>query len=925
MTPDLAHRKLAVLLASAGQSLGSDEVAAALLEGFGVAAPALAEIEAAARLAFADRPELPGVAAAGQAMLTHPLCQAPALPVGPSPPGDGAARLAGQAARALVAACGADPARRFLAAWRWLADGLATAEGIGGPVGARWQWLPADPRLPDPALLDQASLISALAGAGERPAFLVFAIGPVQGFITQARTTRDLWAGSFLVSWLSWQAIRAVAEALGPDALLYPSLRGQPLVDDWLAALQVPRANDAVVPPHRARRVVGFPNKLLAVVPADEARAVAEAAVRAVRAGWRELSAQADAWVGAQALPAWRPQGWQEQAERQWETSWVALPWPPDGAAGEWQQVAERLLGPGHGAGPAREPAEGHYRPGPGRHYAAAHALAQRAFDARKLTRPFRASAGPGFKCTLCGQRAPALGADLGYAEQRSVWAGLAAALGRPDLLPAGGDERLCAVCLTKRVAFETATLRAALAQDRPEFPSVSSMATWPFRRALVHTLRDLPGLARPVEALTRALGELERHRSELGTVVVPGGGLFDELLPAPHEVPPEAYMAAGGLLRLDGEWLLDETYERRLGEVAARNGARAALERARGALRELLTAAQEVGVRQPSPYYAILVMDGDRMGRWVSGEQHRATLADLLQPDVRAALERQGGWQATLKSRRLFGPSAHASLGAILRDFALWVAPACVRGAEGQLVYAGGDDVLALLPADQALGALEALRRSYMAPFLAARDGRLLGPPPGAPPADAVVFRGMSRDATVSAGLLFTHHLYPLRLALEAARGLEHAAKVAGGRNAVGIGVARRSGPDPELELVSKHERGGRPLAALIEEARGLFRANQAERERTEAARRVPYELGQLAAVLDQLGDAQATQAVVAAVARRHSRAQDIAERLLNIANALAAPGPAGEGDGASQTGRSTTGELSRLLRLARFLEAET
>ncbi|MDQ3773077.1 MAG: hypothetical protein M3461_01130 [Pseudomonadota bacterium] len=31
---------------------------------------------------------------------------------------------------------------------------------------------------------------------------LHFTLGPVQGFVAQARRTRDLWGGSFLLSWL---------------------------------------------------------------------------------------------------------------------------------------------------------------------------------------------------------------------------------------------------------------------------------------------------------------------------------------------------------------------------------------------------------------------------------------------------------------------------------------------------------------------------------------------------------------------------------------------------------------------------------------------------------------------------------------------------------------------------------------------------
>lgn len=39
---------------------------------------------------------------------------------------------------------------------------------------------------------------------------LHFTLGPVQGFIADARRTRDLWAGSFLLSWLTGQAMAAL-------------------------------------------------------------------------------------------------------------------------------------------------------------------------------------------------------------------------------------------------------------------------------------------------------------------------------------------------------------------------------------------------------------------------------------------------------------------------------------------------------------------------------------------------------------------------------------------------------------------------------------------------------------------------------------------------------------------------------------------
>ena len=61
-------------------------------------------------------------------------------------------------------------------------------------------------------------------------------IGPVQDFIAQARTTRDLWSGSYLLSWLMATGLSKLAERLGGNsaakgAIIFPSVEAQPLFD----------------------------------------------------------------------------------------------------------------------------------------------------------------------------------------------------------------------------------------------------------------------------------------------------------------------------------------------------------------------------------------------------------------------------------------------------------------------------------------------------------------------------------------------------------------------------------------------------------------------------------------------------------------------------------------------------------------------
>src|SRR5690554_817252 len=168
-------------------------------------------------------------------------------------------------------------------------------------LGNLWEILPADTRLPDHSIWDHLDLTSAFAGAfaadpeGE-VALLSLSIGPVQPFIAAARTTSDLWAGSHLLSRLSWEAMRPVCEQLGPDAILFPRLRGIPQVDLWLRdEMGLPKAlfngcewmkggTDA-----NPLFSAALPNRFVAVVPASKAKEIAESVERNVRDWLQEL------------------------------------------------------------------------------------------------------------------------------------------------------------------------------------------------------------------------------------------------------------------------------------------------------------------------------------------------------------------------------------------------------------------------------------------------------------------------------------------------------------------------------------------------------------------------------------------------------------------------------------------------------------
>jgi CRISPR-associated protein Cmr2 len=149
----------------------------------------------------------------------------------------------------------------------------------------------------------------------------------------------------------------------------------------------------------------------------------------------------------------------------------------------------------------------------------------------------------------------------------------------------------------------------------------------------------------------------------------------------------------------------------------------------------------------KPPTYYAVLMMDGDEMGKWLRGEKSPKADPRTLQTTISRALT----------------------------SFAVGRAPGIVNKHRGEPVYSGGDDVLAMLPTETALACGLELRDAYRDEW----PNRLLS---------------TDQDATLSAGIAVVHYKEDLRFALDAARKAEKAAKNAG-RDALGLSVCRRSG----------------------------------------------------------------------------------------------------------------------------------
>jgi CRISPR-associated protein Cmr2 len=736
--------------------------------------------------------------------------------------------------------------RLYFHIWRLLYEGLARRTSLKGWV----RLLPADTRQPDHPLEQHLSISGAIADALPQPAFLIFSIGPVQEFIAAARRTQDLWMGSWILSYLSWKAMERLADEFGPDVIVFPSLRGQPLCDWWLNKTYglpcQPVSTDLGRPT--------FPNRFLALLPAKEASKAAQEAEKTVQEEWKRLARQVyNALTNSISpiLPADKKTEdlWESQIQGLLEIYWVVLPWPGDdqppgtAQAEAGKELYEQLCKPLEGEDWRFHRVyeilhkSGQYDPNWGTVWSLLYDLADRAFNARKTLRNFTQTEEIGDKCTQCGQRA-ALRSNT--QDSKAFWEQVAKNLrgqNRYDIKP-DGKERLCAVCTVKRfVQREVLKREFGL---RGGFPSTSEIAAAPFKK-------------RVLEALGNGNQEVRKALQDFLSVV-------SSLIPttvAERAVPyledrkqilsgPEVSLAER-LLKIDGEWLHIESWtEERLKEAGV-TVSKGEIQEATKALRRLYEA---VGAK-PAKYYALLYMDGDHMGRWLSGtHKELATFSDILHPAVRTTLQNDPHWQPLLQTKRLITPAVHASISQALGRFALRLVPHIVEERyPGRLIYAGGDDVLALVPLEDALAVARELRAAFSG-HVRFVNGNLqvcLGDSvTGYVEWDDEISLTMGPKATASIGMVFAHHLQPLDLVLQAVRRAEHAAKRRYDRNALAVEVLKRSGETVTVGTKWSYDKTPDVVGLLIELVRRL--------EEEQISGKWPYTVEAEAVALEEL-----------------------------------------------------------------------
>ncbi|MGG1653267.1 type III-B CRISPR-associated protein Cas10/Cmr2 [Paenibacillus sp. NRS-1783] len=162
----------------------------------------------------------------------------------------------------------------------------------------------------------------------------------------------------------------------------------------------------------------------------------------------------------------------------------------------------------------------------------------------------------------------------------------------------------------------------------------------------------------------------------------------------------------------------------------------------------------------RPTPYYAFLVADGDRMG------QHLRGIKD---------------------------EQSHIRFSKALSSFAVRAAQ-IMKDHQGQLVYSGGDDVMAYLPVHTCLNAAHALRQAFID-----------------------VMGSVITAPTLSVGIVITHMLEPLEEVRKMAHEAESRAKQTrdalevhfykrGGGSLMKVALPFRENPVEKIKILSEH-----------------------------------------------------------------------------------------------------------------------
>jgi len=588
-----------------------------------------------------------------------------------------------------------------------------------------WQayFLSADTRVPDHGTWDHLDVASAICGLSGNLALLAVKIVGVQEFISRSRKLSDLWAASHIFSVLCFAGIKVVVDELGPSNVIFPQIRGNPMLDveDFGGFSLLDDGEQLGILNGEAvrdrLRIASIPNVFLCFVPSSDCDRICDKIVKAIKEKWKCIAEKTREILRGKYGIEVDENVWDSQIGSAIEVVCAYYQLPKNHS--DFNNIKGDL------PRDLRETMEIWLQHttsvNEGNFYHLSYQIlsAILAQKSRLWSTWEERPLRNARKCLMCGRRNALVWRDGDeYRVWRNGrWESISKSISEKHFLKE--KERLCAVCLVKRLYREV--FEKLFNAHPSEFESVVEIAA-----------RDFLQMLDDVTKGTLKLVDIE--------------------------------------LVYKHEWDSEEKRKssiRKLKDLGCIESVRNELE-------------QKWNKISPRKYYAILAMDGDEIGRLLSGEK-LPPFRNFLHPAFVEEIERVNAPIRNLLNRsRVLTPSHHIAISRAMKDFSLNRVPEIVERYEGMLVYSGGDDVLALFPVDKVLEAAYEIQRAFREDFYE-RDGR--------------IYMGLGNKATMSAGIVFAHYKWPLYDALERARKALKRAKDKYGRNAFCATFIKRSG----------------------------------------------------------------------------------------------------------------------------------
>lgn len=451
-----------------------------------------------------------------------------------------------------------------------------------------------------------------------------FTLGPVQGFVAQARRTRDFWAGSFLLSWLSAVAMVAVKKQGG--RVIFPKIS-----DEQLSWLEKKGPGD---PPRQGCIPNRFKGGLAKVPDNFDPQLVADS----IQGAWNALAEKV--WLQDLSYlkdPKKTREIWDRQVQHFWEISWALT-----------DNVEESNI-----------------------------------LDRRKNWRSYLPPNEAGVKCMMMDGWQELSGVNSPNSDDLSkFWSEVIKNGGtaiKTDFRVQENDkddkpnkdkhkyEYLCAIAFIKRRFVHCfKDLKAEMPggwhlqgwEVNSSVPSVVYMAAAPW---LAQVLKHAP--KQELQAFHDRAKELTGSYPEYSTYL----SCFENVRQTKLQQDSQ---------NLDGNVFFDTALENK--NIFQNQDLAKEVKDALKALRQSVTAFK---IAPASPFYAVLMMDGDSLGKHMSETNKQEAIS--------AALEEFTNHAQSIVERH-----------------------------SGFLIYAGGDDVLALLPLEYALNCAKELRNHYLHSF---------------------------------------------------------------------------------------------------------------------------------------------------------------------------------------------------------------